>query len=79
MKNSNKQTNKQKRVARGRMTSPSSWFNQSLCINCASEQSFKPKVYLQVLYRNEAILLRRSSGIFPLSGLTRQGPRRGRG
>ena len=44
--------------------------NQSLCINCASEQPFKPKVYSHVLYRNEAIVLRRSSGIFPLSGLT---------
>ena len=52
------------------MTSRSSRLNQSVCINCASEQPFKSKVYSQVLYRNEAIVLRRSSGIFPVSGLS---------
>ena len=52
------------------MTSRSRRLNQSLSINCASEQPFKPKVYSQELYRNEAFILRRSSGIFPLSGLT---------
>ena len=53
------------------MTCHCSRLNQSLCINCAPEQSFKLKVFSQVLYRNEAIVLRRSSGIFPLSGLSR--------
>ena len=52
------------------MTSHSRRVNQSLSINCVSEQPFKPKVYSQVLYRNEAIVLRRPSGIFPLNGLT---------
>ena len=52
------------------MTSHSSRLNRSLSINCASEKPFKPKVYSQVLYRNEAIVFRGSSGIFPLSGLT---------
>ena len=52
------------------MTSHSSRLKQSLCVNCASEQSFKAKVYSQVLYRSEAIVLRRSSGIFPLRGLS---------
>ena len=65
-----KQTNKQKKVTRERMTSHSSRLNQSLSTNYASEQSFKPKVYSQVLYLSEAIILSRSSGIFPLSGLT---------
>ena len=62
----NKQTSKKEL----KMACHSSLLNQSLSINCASEQSFKPKVYSQVLYRSEAILLRRSSGIFPLSVLT---------
>ena len=52
------------------MTSHCCRLNKSSCINCSSEQPFKPKVYSHVLYRNEAIVLRRSSGIFPLSGLT---------
>ena len=52
------------------MTSHSRWKNQSLSINCASEKPFKPNVYSQVLYCNEAIVFKRSSGIFPLSGLT---------
>ena len=52
------------------MTSRSRRLNQSLTINCASEQPFKPKVYSQALYRNEAFVLKRSSGIFPQSGLT---------
>ena len=52
------------------MTIHSNRLNQSLSlINCASEQPFKPKVYRQVYIGNEAIVLR-SSGIFPLSGLT---------
>ena len=53
------------------MTSHSRRLNQSLSINCASEQPFKPGVYRQVYIGNEAIVLRRPSGIFPLSGLTR--------
>ena len=66
-----KQTNKQtERVTKERMTSHSRWKNQSLSINCASEKPFKPNVYSQVLYCNEAIVFKRSSGIFPLSGLT---------